>query len=186
MSRGNFVEVMTERIRCGRPVLLTDPNATRFFMTASEAATLVMKSATLGRGGETFWLDMGAAVRMGDLVDRLLEVAADRGWPTVPIETVGLRPGEKLTEQLTTFGFAMRRTTHGRIWVARQRLLSIAQRDAVLSTLRRHVAQDDALGALRTLAATVRDFEPSAHAWATARSERIFRRTPASGAARTA
>ena len=74
-SSGSFVEVMRERIEQGKSILLTDPDATRFFMTVSEAASLVMKAATLAGGGETFWLDMGPQVRIGDLATRLLAVA---------------------------------------------------------------------------------------------------------------
>ena len=101
-------------------VPVTDPDATRFFMTGEEAASLVMKAAQIGEGGEVFWLDMGEPVRIGDLVDRLITLATPAGTPRVPVETIGLRPGEKMREELTNQGLEMKRTAHHRIWRARQ------------------------------------------------------------------
>jgi FlaA1/EpsC-like NDP-sugar epimerase len=170
-SSGSFVEVMRERIRAGRSIQVTNPDATRFFMSLSEAASLVMKASTTARGGETFWLDMGQPVRIGDLTDRLLRTAERRGWPAVPVEIVGLRPGEKLAEQLTTNDISMRRTEHPSIWVARQPRAATAVAARLLAPLRRAVARDDALAALKFLTAAVPDFVPSSQAWAVARSE---------------
>src|SRR5262249_17812002 len=71
-SSGSFVEIMRERIRRQLPVLVTDPDATRFFMAVAEAASLVMKASLIARGGETFWLGIGPPIRIGDLVGRLM------------------------------------------------------------------------------------------------------------------
>jgi FlaA1/EpsC-like NDP-sugar epimerase len=170
-SSGSFVEVMRERIRAGRSIQVTDPEATRFFMSLSESASLVMKASTLARGGETFWLDMGEPIRIGDLADRLLRSAVGQGWPVVPVEIVGLRPGEKLSEQLTSQGISMKRTEHPSIWVARQPKPAAAIAMRLLPAVRRAVHSDDALAALELLTAAVPDFVPSAQAWAVARSE---------------
>jgi FlaA1/EpsC-like NDP-sugar epimerase len=164
-SSGSVVEVMRDRIRGGKPVLLTDPNATRFFMTVSEAASLVMKATTLARGGETFWLDMGEQVRIGDLTERLLDAAARQGLPPVPVHVVGLRPGVKMTEQLAAQGLRLERTADRRIWVAHQQPMSHARPSAWIRSLRRAIACDDAHAVLTALAAAVRDFVPSEHAW---------------------
>ena len=80
-SSGSVVEIMLRCVERGRPVPLTDPDATRFFMTGEEAASLVMKAAQIGQGGEVFWLDMGEAVRVGDLVERLITYATPKGAP---------------------------------------------------------------------------------------------------------
>ena len=167
-SSGSFVEVMRERIRQGQPLLVTDPDATRFFMTVTEAASLVMKASTIGRGGETFWLDMGSQVRIGDLTERLMRVARLQGLPPVPVRVVGLRPGEKLTEELASQGTFMERTRDHRIWVARQKPINARQSLAWIRTLRRAVVKDDAVGVLNVLTSAVHDFAASDRAWATA------------------
>jgi FlaA1/EpsC-like NDP-sugar epimerase len=164
-SSGSVVEVMQERIRVGKPVLLTDPNATRFFMTVSEAASLVMKATMLARGGETFWLDMGEQVRIGDLTERLLDAAAQKGLPPVPVRIVGLRPGEKMSEQLAAQGIRLERTKDRRVWVAHQAPVKHARVSEWTQAIRRAIARDDAHAVLTTLTAAVRDFVPSERAW---------------------
>jgi O-antigen biosynthesis protein WbqV len=169
-SSGNFVEVMRERIRRGQSLVLTDPNATRYFMTLTEATSLVIKASILGDGGEVYWLDMGAQVRMGDLAERLLDVAVARGHARVPVEVIGLRPGEKLVEQLTSDAVEAQLTMHPRIHMARPARPSLSTCESVVRALRRHIDQEDAWGALKLLAGAVPDFEPSVHAWASARA----------------
>jgi FlaA1/EpsC-like NDP-sugar epimerase len=173
-SSGSFVEVMRERIREGKPILVTDPDATRFFMTVTEAASLVMKATTMAQGGETFWLDMGPQVRIGDLADRLLDAAERQGIPPVPIEIVGLRAGEKMVEQLASQGIRLEETGHARVWVAHQALSRTPNAGPWLGALRRAIARDDAYGVMTTLTVVVRDFVPSASAWEVAREERAL------------
>jgi FlaA1/EpsC-like NDP-sugar epimerase len=171
-SSGSFVEVLRERIRDGKPILLTDPDATRFFMTVTEAASLVMKATAIAHGGETFWLDMGPQVRIGDLAERLLEAAERQGIPPVPIEVIGLRPGEKMAEQLASQGIRLEETVHPRVWVAHQALTRTADAGPWLSALSPARDRDDAYGVMTTLTVVVRDFVPSESAWETARGER--------------
>jgi FlaA1/EpsC-like NDP-sugar epimerase len=168
-SSGSFVEIMRERIRSGRSIQITDPDATRFFMSLGEAASLVMKAATIARGGEIFWLDMGDPIRIGDLAARLLELARRRGWPAAPLEIVGLRPGEKLAEQLTSHGIGMERTGHRRIWVARQPPAIDAAARLLLPALQRAASRDDAVTVLEILAKAVPDFVASEQAQSAAR-----------------
>lgn len=163
---------MRDRIRQGKPILVTDPDATRFFITVSEAASLVMKAATMALGGETFWLDMGPQIRIGDLAARLLDVAAAAGLAPVPIEVVGLRPGEKMTEELASPGIRLENTAQARVWVAHQASRPVANADIWLRTLRRSVARDDAYGAMTTLTLAIGDFVPSLQAWDRARASR--------------
>jgi FlaA1/EpsC-like NDP-sugar epimerase len=172
-SSGSFVPITRERMRAGLPILLTHPEATRYFMALTEAAALVMKSAACGSGGETFWLDMGQQVRMGDLAERLQVLAARQGWPKVATEIIGLRPGEKLVEQLTTDADEESFSgVHPRVRVSRPPLPWLLRVESLLRILRRHVGQEDGPGTLRTLKAAVMDFEPSAHAWASAEIRR--------------
>jgi FlaA1/EpsC-like NDP-sugar epimerase len=164
-SSGSFVEIMRERIRRQLPVLVTDPDATRFFMAVAEAASLVMKATLIASGGETFWLDMGPQIRIGDLVDRLMRAESEQGFEPVPLEIIGLRPGEKLQEQLTSQGVSLRRTTDPRIWVARQPRANAATRYALaMRTLRHAVKRDEASTVLQALTTALSDFVPSAFA----------------------
>ena len=177
-SSGSFVTIVLDCIHRGKPIPVTAPDATRYFMTVREAASLVMKADALARGGETFWLDMGEPVRIGDLVNRLLALAARQGYPAVPIDIVGLRPGEKHIEELTTQGLEMLKTAHRRIWTARQARVPPKALGAALRVLRHHVARGNAWETLNALAAIVPDYEPSAEAWAIARRECIYRQLP--------
>ena len=116
-SSGSVVEIMANTVRARPHVPVTDPAATRFFMTGEEAVSLVMKADLMGRGGEVFWLDMGQPLRIGDLAERIIDWATPEGRPRVGIDIIGLRPGEKLREELTTQGLEMKATSHPRILV---------------------------------------------------------------------
>jgi FlaA1/EpsC-like NDP-sugar epimerase len=98
-SKGSVIPTFAEQIRRGEPVTVTDPEATRYFMTVSEAVLLVLQSGALGRGGDVLVLDMGEPVRIIDLPPRIsAEIAPGAKPPQIVI--TGLRPGEKLHEQL--------------------------------------------------------------------------------------
>jgi FlaA1/EpsC-like NDP-sugar epimerase len=172
-SSGSVLAIMRDAIRRGRPIPITDPEATRYFMTAGEAVSLVMKADLLARRPETYWLDMGQPVRIGDLARRLLALEAAAGYRPVPIECVGLRAGEKLREELTTQGLRMCPTRHSRIWVARQRPRSRTAVDGAVRALRRRIAAGDAFGALTAVADAVPDFEISSEALASARAQTL-------------
>ena len=169
-SSGSFVEIAREQIRTRRPIVVTDPRATRFFMSLSEAATLVMKASTIAKGGETFFLDMGAPVSIGEMTDRLLRAATSHGLPPIPIEIVGLRSGEKLAEQLTSQGIGMRPTEHRRICAALQPAVSPSVATTLLPALHAAMAREDATGVLEILTDAIPDFVPSAEAWNQART----------------
>jgi O-antigen biosynthesis protein WbqV len=172
-SSGSFVEIMARCVRERERIPVTDPDATRFFMTAAEAVALVLKADLIGGHATVFWLDMGAPLRIGDLVERFLACATASGQPRVGIEITGLRPGEKLREELTTQGLAMVSTEHPRIWSARQRNIRRDHVTFAIRAIRRAVAVGDAADALGAMHAAVEDFTPSAAAWAAARSVRV-------------
>jgi FlaA1/EpsC-like NDP-sugar epimerase len=98
-STGSVVPIFQQQLENGEPLTLTHPDMTRFFMTIPEAAWLILDAAALGRNGDLFVLDMGQPVRIIDLARDLVRLAG-RDPDSQPIETVGLRPGEKLHEQL--------------------------------------------------------------------------------------
>jgi len=182
-SSGSVLQLMREAIREGRPVPITDADATRYFMSAGEAASLVMKATLLSRRAETYWLDMGEPVRIGDIAARVLALEAEAGYAPTPIAIIGLRPGEKRSEDLTTQGLRMCRTRHRRIWVARQAPFDGPRIRVAVNRLRDSVATGDALDALAALAAAVPEFVVSDQAWALARAQSSHAAAPARPAA---
>jgi FlaA1/EpsC-like NDP-sugar epimerase len=167
-SSGSVVEILMESARSGRALTVTDPGATRFFMTASEAASLVLKAAISGCAGDVFWLDMGSPLRLSDLVERILDVATPSGAARPAIVVTGLRPGEKRNEELTTLDLAMEATHDPGVWKARQPAADSALA-ASIEELGRACAAGDAAHALRVVEAAVADYQPSAAAREAAR-----------------
>ena len=170
-SSGSLLAVLRDRVRRGVPLRISDLDATRYVMTAGEAVSLMMKADVLAQRPETYWLDMGEPVGIGDLTERLLALESAAGFARVPIEIVGLGPGEKRCEELTTQGLRMCPTAHRRIWVARQRASDQAAIGRTVERLRRLVARGAAEATLDLLAAAVPDFEASDEAWASARRQ---------------
>ena len=170
-SSGSLLAVLRDRVRRGLPLRISDLDATRYVMTAGEAVSLMMKADVLAQRPETYWLDMGEPVGIGYLTERLLAIEQAAGFARVPIEIVGLGPGEKRCEELTTQGLRMCPTAHRRIWVARQRASDQAAIGRTVERLRRLVARGAAEATLDLLAAAVPDFEASDEAWASARRQ---------------
>jgi FlaA1/EpsC-like NDP-sugar epimerase len=111
-SRGSVVPAFTAQIRRGGPLTVTHPEVRRFFMLIPEACQLVMQAAAMGRSGEVMVLDMGEQVRIVDLARTLLELS---GRTDVRLEFTGLRPGEKLAEDLFSDADELRSTGHPRV-----------------------------------------------------------------------
>ena len=124
-SSGSVVPKFREQIRAGGPITLTHPDITRYFMTIPEAAQLVIQAGAMGQGGDVFLLDMGQPVRILDLACRMVELSglsvrdADHPDGDIAIELTGLRPGEKLYEELL-IGDNPQPTAHARIMKARE------------------------------------------------------------------
>ena len=117
-SRGSVVFTFRKQIASGGPVTVTHPDIERFFMTIPEAVQLVLQAAVLGKGGEVFILDMGEPVKIVDLARDLIELSGLRVGQDVEIVFSGLRPGEKLNEELFVKGEINRRTAHQKIFTA--------------------------------------------------------------------
>ena len=117
-SAGSVVPIFREQIARGGPVTVTHPDMIRYFMLIPEAAQLVIQSGAMGQGGEIFVLDMGEPVKILDLATDMIRLSGLRVGDDIEIEFTGLRPGEKLYEELYNEQEEHRPTTHSKIMVA--------------------------------------------------------------------
>jgi len=114
-SRGSVVPMFKSQIRHGGPVTVTHPDVTRYFMTIREAAMLVLEAGFLGQGGEIFVLDMGDPIRISELAEHLIRLSGMEPGRDIAIEYCGLRPGEKLHEELWTAEEQLEETRYEKI-----------------------------------------------------------------------
>jgi len=121
-SNGSVVPLFQEQIAKGGPITVTHPEISRYFMTISEASQLIMQAAVLGSGGEIFVLDMGEPVNITYLAEHLIRLAGKEPGRDIEIIYTGLRPGEKLFEQLFHELEPYERTTHEKILLAHPRV----------------------------------------------------------------
>ena len=139
-SSGSVVPVFEKQIANGGPITLTHKDITRYFMTIPEAAQLVIQAGAMGKGGDVFVLDMGESVKIIDLAKQMIRLSGleiqDESHPKgdIAIKITGLRPGEKLYEELL-IGDNVTQTTHARIMTANEIMLNWPELDALLQRL---------------------------------------------------
>lgn len=114
-SAGSVVPLFREQIRTGGPVTVTHPEVFRYFMTIPEACLLIMQAAMTGKGGEVFVLDMGEPVSITYLAEQMIRLSGKRPGLDIAIEYIGLRAGEKLSEELFTPDEKPQKTGHGKL-----------------------------------------------------------------------
>jgi len=116
-SNGSVIPLFKEQIKRGGPVTVTHPEINRFFMTIPEASQLVIQAGGMAKGGEVFVLDMGEPVKIADLAKDLIKLSGFEPNKDIKIEYTGLRPGEKLYEELLTSELALTTTEHNKIFI---------------------------------------------------------------------
>jgi FlaA1/EpsC-like NDP-sugar epimerase len=139
-SSGSVVPLFRQQIKAGGPITITHADISRYFMTIPEAAQLVIQAAAMAKGGEVFVLDMGDSVRIIDLARRMIELSgltvcdADSPDGDIEIDIIGIRPGEKLYEELL-IGANAESTMHAKIMRANEHFLDTEQMNGRLSEL---------------------------------------------------
>ncbi|WP_421621650.1 polysaccharide biosynthesis protein [Alkalilimnicola ehrlichii] len=163
-SSGSVVPLFREQIRNGGPITVTHPEVTRYFMTIPEAASLVLQAGSMAHGGEVFVLDMGEPVRIVDLARRMIRLSgleernAEHPDGDIEIHFTGLRPGEKLYEELL-LGEAVTETSHPMIMRAREGHLPTDTLQSLLSELRAACRRYNTQDARKLMAQVVEGYE---------------------------
>lgn len=157
-SAGSVVPIFRQQIAEGGPVTVTHPEATRYFMTIPEAAQLVLQAAAIGSGGEILVLDMGAPIKIVELAKDMITLSGFQPFTEIPIVYSGLRPGEKLFEELELSSEEVDRTRHDKVFVGRLEAYPEAQVREALNELHHLAREGDGAG----IRARLDDFLPEA------------------------
>jgi FlaA1/EpsC-like NDP-sugar epimerase len=150
-SRGSVIPTFARQIAHGGPVTVTDPRMTRFFMSVKEAVQLVLQASVLANGGEIFMLEMGKAVSILELAERMIRLSGYAVGTDIAIEITGSRPGEKIDEDLTAAGEELLSTTHGAVYRLLPATLATEELDLALLELDESVITRDPETARKSL-----------------------------------
>ena len=155
-----MVPLFRDQIARGGPVTVTHPQVTRFFMTIPEACQLIMQAGVMGKGGEIFVLDMGEPVKISYLAEQMILLAGKTPGEDIEIVFTGLRPGEKLYEELFHEKEALAGTGHEKIMLSGVREVPWSDLMETMDTLRGGVERGDTGLVMDSLRTLVPEFQP--------------------------
>ncbi|MDJ0889000.1 MAG: nucleoside-diphosphate sugar epimerase/dehydratase [Desulfobacterales bacterium] len=161
-SVGSVVPLFKKQIAAGGPVTVTHPEATRFFMTIPEACQLILQAGAMGQGGEIYFLDMGTAVKIDDMARDLIKLSGFEPETEIPIAYTGLRPGEKLHEELITADENLQATPHQKILVLQPQSCDLSALSEAIDALVRISATRESTAIRQKLMEIVPDYKPNA------------------------
>jgi FlaA1/EpsC-like NDP-sugar epimerase len=160
-SIGSVVPLFKKQIAQGGPVTVTHPEVTRFFMTIPEASQLILQAGAMGEGGEIYVLKMGTAIKIDDMARDLIHLSGFEPDVDIKIEYIGLRPGEKLYEELISEGEGINPTGHDKILVLQGVACDAERLDHQIEEMQKLAAAQDGDGIRALLSAVVPEFKPS-------------------------
>ena len=161
-SNGSVIPIFEKQIRNGGPVTVTDPNVTRFFMLIPEACELVLEAGTHGHGGQIFVFDMGRSVRIADLAERMIKLSGARN---VHVVYTGLRPGEKLYEEVLADQESTEPTFNKKIRIAKVRQYEFNEVSEAIDKLIATALTYDSQAVVDQMKALVPEYKPANTTW---------------------
>jgi FlaA1/EpsC-like NDP-sugar epimerase len=158
-SNGSVIPRFKQQIEKGGPLTVTHPEITRYFMTIPEACRLVLEAGCMGKGGEIFIFDMGKSVKIVELAKKMIRLAGLIPNQDIKIQYSGLRPGEKLFEELLNDNENTLPTHHEKIMIAKVREFVFSEIEAQIYTLLQYAKQNDDRQVVMAMKALVREYK---------------------------
>lgn len=174
-SRGSVVPTFKQQVASGGPVTITHRNMMRYFMTIPEAVSLVLQAMSMGNDGEVFVLDMGDPIKILHLAEQVIRLSGLEPYRDIEIVETNIRPGEKLFEEILTHKEDFSRTSHHRLFIAKQDRVDYARIGVAMERVMRSVRMSDWRVVLDVLREFVPEYTPGAHLLPPARAISVER-----------
>lgn len=158
-SNGSVIPLFEKQIAKGGPLTVTHPDITRYFMTIPEACSLVLEAGSTGQGGQIYVFDMGGSVRIADLAKKMIHLSGLEEGKDIKIQYTGLRPGEKLYEELLSNKENTQATHHKKIMIASVATADIAILQNTIAGLKEALHQQDQLQMIRLLKKAIKEYK---------------------------
>lgn len=162
-SNGSVIPLFQKQLAAGGPLTVTHKEVTRYFMTIPEAVRLVLEAGFMGQGGELYVFDMGEPVRIYDLAVQMIQLSGLRPGLDIEIQEVGLRPGEKLYEELLADNENTLPTHHPKIYIAKANALAPDAFQERWTHLHRSLVEQNLVGLMEAIAQFVPEYQPNGH-----------------------